>query len=366
MALSVPLQKFYEDKRVLVTGHTGFKGSWLVACLKEMGSAVTGIALPPPADQPSLFESARVAAGINSNFADVRELDSICRLMTEHQPEILIHNAAQALVLESYRHPVETYATNVMGTVNVLEAARHTSSVRAVVVITSDKCYENREWLWGYRESDPLGGRDPYSSSKGCAELVTNAYRKSFLEKNGISIASARAGNVIGGGDWAPDRLMPDLMRGLAGGQEIHIRHPRAVRPWQHVLDPVFGYLMLAQQLCERGLDLAGPWNFGPRSGAPVEVIVDRVLALWGETPGRVRKDESDSEKHEAHSLLLDSTKAERMLGWHPLLPLAEALEWTVKWYRSFADHPDSVVNVTSEQIHEYMRRACGLTSNGW
>jgi len=256
MVVKDSLQGFYKRKSVLVTGHTGFKGGWLATWLKMMGGRVSGLALPPESGPESFFVRAQVAKGINSCFADIRDLPSVLKFFKQVRPEIVFHNAAQALVLCSYKEPVETYATNVMGTVHVLEAARRTPSVRAVIIVTSDKCYENREWIWGYREHDPMGGYDPYSSSKGCAELVTAAYRRSFFNNGkAAAVASARAGNVIGGGDWAKDRLIPDLVRGITEHTAIRIRNPHALRPWQHVLEPLRGYLMLGQRLWQRKED---------------------------------------------------------------------------------------------------------------
>jgi CDP-glucose 4,6-dehydratase len=254
---------FWRDKRVLVTGHTGFKGSWLSLWLQSMGAELCGVALAPPTN-PALFDVARVAEGMDHQIADIRDYEKILTLMAEFKPEIVIHMAAQPLVRLSYKQPIETYATNVMGTVHVLEAARHVGSVRAIVNVTTDKCYKNREWVWGYREDEPMGGDDPYSNSKGCAELVSAAYRKSFLTEAGIALATARAGNVIGGGDWALDRLIPDVLRALESDSQVHIRKPHAIRPWQHVLEPLSGYLLLAQHLYDEGQVDAEGWNFGP------------------------------------------------------------------------------------------------------
>lgn len=282
------LANFWEGKRVLLTGHTGFKGGWLSLWLQSLGANVTGYALLPPT-QPSLYEVARVGDGMYSHIADIRDLDRLVAVMRETRPEIVIHMAAQPLVRYSYVNPVETYATNVMGTVNLLEAVRQVGGVRVVVNVTSDKCYENREWIWGYREHDPMGGYDPYSSSKGCAELVAAAYRNSFFNPeafgtHGVALASVRAGNVIGGGDWAEDRLIPDFMRAIMAGRAVVIRSPHAIRPWQHVLEPLSGYLLLAQHLWTDGPAFAEGWNFGPvdEDAKPVEWIVEQLTGLWG------------------------------------------------------------------------------------
>ena len=280
---------FWRGKRVFMTGHTGFKGSWLSLWLQSMGAQVVGYALAPPTN-PSLFEVAEVGKGMTSIIGDIRDLEKLRAVFTEHKPDIVIHMAAQPLVRYSYIEPVETYATNVMGTVNLLEAVRSTPSVKAVVNITSDKCYENREWVWGYRENEAMGGYDPYSSSKGCAELVASAYRNSYFhpdkyQQHGVAIASARAGNVIGGGDWAGDRLIPDILRAIVLGEPVHIRSPHAIRPWQHVLEPLSGYLQLAQKLYTDGTAYAEGWNFGPNEedAKPVQWIVEKLTESWGE-----------------------------------------------------------------------------------
>ncbi len=353
----------YRDKRVLVTGHTGFKGGWLATWLKLLGSRVTGLALPPEPADPSFFVSAQVADGMNSLTGDIRDPELVLRIFDQHRPEIVFHNAAQALVRRSYRDPVATYATNVMGTVHVLEAARQTPSVRAVVIVTSDKCYENREWVWGYREQDPMGGFDPYSSSKGCAELVTSAYRRSFFSTGGRSrkpalVASARAGNVIGGGDWSEDRLIPDLVCGIMRDSRIVIRNPRALRPWQHVLDPLYGYLLLAQQLANGGREFAEPWNFGPNQvSLPVADIAQRCMQLWGKDKGKatLQMAADKSHLHEAHHLKLDCSKAQARLGWEARLGVDEMLRWTVEWYRKVIQDPRCAQQLTCRQITQYM-----------
>jgi CDP-glucose 4,6-dehydratase len=329
---------FWHAKRVLLTGHTGFKGSWLSLWLQAMGAQLVGFALKPPTT-PSLFELANVAPGMTSIVGDIRDLPSLRAAMQQHQPEIVFHMAAQPLVRLSYQNPVETYSTNVMGTAHVLEAVRNCPSVRAVVNITTDKCYENREWAWGYRENEPLGGHDPYSSSKGCAELVTAAYRNSFFQQapagqRAVAVATARAGNVIGGGDWAQDRLVPDLLSAFASGRPVEIRNPHAVRPWQHVLEPLRGYLMLAEQLYLQGADYAEAWNFGPHDedSKPVGWIVQQMAALWGS--GAQWKCDTAAHPHEAHYLKLDISKARSRLDWQPALRLVQALDLSIAWAR--------------------------------
>jgi CDP-glucose 4,6-dehydratase len=345
---------FYSGKKVLVTGHTGFKGGWLTAWLKLLGAKVIGLALPPDT-QPNLFSAAGIGEQMSSKFGDIRELAVVSALFAEHQPEIVIHNAAQALVRRSYREPVETYATNVMGTVNVLEAARHAKTVRAVVVVTSDKCYENIGAAHGYVETDAMGGHDPYSSSKAAAELVTAAYRRScFSNPQGAAVASARAGNVIGGGDWAEDRLVPDIVRGIVSGKPVVIRRPQSVRPWQHVLEPVRGYLRLAQRLCEQGQRFAEPWNFGPRAEDAITVaqLAQKLISLWGSGGLEIQPD--PAAPHEAETLRLDCEKSHKQIGWTPALTLEQALDWTTDWYRAYQKDPRSAAAITKSQIQEY------------
>lgn len=344
---------FYRGKRVLVTGHTGFKGGWLAAWLKSLGAHVIGLALPPDTN-PNLFDAACLGCDMVSVLGDIRESSVVASVFEQHQPEVVFHNAAQPLVLRSYREPVATYATNVMGTVHVLEAVRNTPSVRAVVIVTSDKCYENREWFWGYREEDALGGADPYSSSKACAELVTAAYRQSFFSAEGTAaVATARAGNVIGGGDWCADRLVPDIVRGIAGNQPIVIRRPDSVRPWQHVLEPVRGYLLLAERLWDNR-EYAEAWNFGPRQADAVTVreVAQRLVSTWGKGELHIQPD--PSAPHEAQYLRLNTGKACNRLAWRPLLDLKQSLEWTAQWYRSYYDEPRSAGPRTAEQIQRY------------
>jgi CDP-glucose 4,6-dehydratase len=349
--------KFWQGKRVFMTGHTGFKGSWLSLWLQRLGADVCGFSLPAPTT-PSLFEVAHVAQGMTSLDGDIRDLGALQTAMTEYQPDIVIHMAAQPLVRYSYDHPVETYATNVMGTVNVLEAIRHTPSVRVGVMITTDKCYENREWVWGYREDEPMGGHDPYSSSKGCAELVISAYRNSYFppktySHHQVAIASARAGNVIGGGDWALDRLIPDIMRAIQDNRPVTIRSPHATRPWQHVLEPLSGYLCLAEQLWHNGDLYAEGWNFGPNDddAKPVSWIVDHLTQAWGE--GASWEVDGNNHPHEANYLKLDCSKAKARLGWMPRTSLATALEWIVEFYRAY-QAGEEMRSVTLEQIQRF------------
>ena len=348
---------FWGGKHVLLTGHTGFKGGWLSLWLQSMGATIVGYALPPPTTL-SLFEIAWVGKGMRSIIGDICDLAKLQSVFAEHKPEIVIHMAAQPLVRYSYQNPVETYATNVMGTVHLLEAVRNTPGVRAVVNITTDKCYENREWVWGYRENEPMGGYDPYSNSKGCAELVSSAYRSSFFNsknhaQHGVALATARAGNVIGGGDWAQDRLMPDIITSFEQGTSVSIRNPHAIRPWQHVLEPLRGYLTLAERLYEQGSSYAEGWNFGPNDQdvKPVGWIVQQMAALWG-GDARWQIDEGDH-PHEENYLKLDISKARSRLNWHPALRLEDALKLIVDWsnqYRAGAD----MRQFTLAQIHAY------------
>ena len=336
---------FWRNKRVFLTGHTGFKGSWLSLWLSTLGAEVTGYALAPPTD-PSFFNLCGIDQRLNSIIADIRDATTLGDTMRQAAPEIIIHMAAQPLVRESYRTPVETYATNVMGTVNLLEAARHCPSVRAIINVTTDKCYENREWVWGYRENEPLGGYDPYSSSKACSELVTSAYRNSFFSpkeysNHTVAVASARAGNVIGGGDWATDRLVPDCIRALLKKEEILIRSPHAIRPWQHVLEPLSGYLLLAQGLVEEGVQFGNAWNFGPpeSDARPVVWIVEKICSIWGQSA--TYRTDGLSHPHEATYLKLDCSKAHTELGWQPRWGLETALKSIVQWSQAYRDGDD-------------------------
>lgn len=355
-------QGFWFGRRVFITGHTGFKGSWLCLWLHRMGAQVFGYSLAPPTE-PSLFDLARVGVLVNSTIADVRDGERLQKAMHSARPEIVFHMAAQPLVRDSYKNPVETYAVNVMGTVNLLEAVRACNSIRAVVNVTTDKCYENREWPWGYRENEPMGGYDPYSSSKGCAELVTAAYRRSFFNshqsngssvQHGAAIATARAGNVIGGGDWATDRLICDCVRSLLAGGKILIRNPLAIRPWQHVLDPLSGYLLLAQKLYQEGPDYGDGWNFGPNDdeARTVEWIVQRLCDKWGEDASY--ENDETAHPHEAHCLKLDCSKAKAMLGWHPRWDLEKALDSIVEWVLAYKGGRD-IREISLKQLEDYI-----------
>jgi CDP-glucose 4,6-dehydratase len=345
---------FWRGRRVFLTGHTGFKGSWLSLWLHELGAQVTGFALPPPT-QPSLFEQARVHELLRSRLGDIRDLPALRQALGDAKPEVVFHMAAQSLVRRSYAEPVETFATNVMGTVNVLEAVRATPGVQAVVNVTTDKCYLNREWAWGYRESEPLGGHDPYSSSKACSELVTAAYRASFFVPQGgaARIATARAGNVIGGGDWAEDRLLPDVLKAFAAGRAVRLRNPGATRPWQHVLEPLRGYLVLAQQLAAHEPAVDDAWNFGPldQDVRTVQDVVETLAGQWGH--GARWEGDGGSHPHEAGLLKLDISKARSQLGWRPQLPLDKGLQWIVDWKRR-CDAGEDPREVTLAQIRAY------------
>ncbi len=348
---------FWQGKSVFLTGHTGFKGSWLSLWLEAMGASVTGYALSPPTE-PSLFSLAGIGRTIKSVNADIRDQARLREALTESAAGVVIHMAAQSLVRESYTDPVGTYATNVMGTVNLLEAVRDTPEVRAVIVVTSDKCYDNRERAEGYREDEAMGGYDPYSSSKGCAELVTAAYRRSFFSggatgKGMAAIASVRAGNVIGGGDWAKDRLVPDALNAFIAGRRVLIRNPGAIRPWQHVLEPLRGYLELAERLWSDGAAYAEAWNFGPDNddAKPVSWIVERLARNWGEPAGW--DVDGAPQPHEAGLLKLDCSKVRTRLGWSPRMDLPQALDWIVDWYRAFASKED-MRRFTLAQIAHY------------
>ena len=353
--------EFWRGKRVFLTGHTGFKGSWLCLWLQHLEAQVTGYALPPPTN-PSLFEQARVHEGITSHFGDIRDLKKLTVAMQAASPEIVIHMAAQPLVRQSYIDPVETYSTNVMGTVHMFEAVRNTPSVRAVVNVTTDKCYENHEDGRAYAEDEAMGGHDPYSNSKGCSELVSSAYRKSFFDTDGVrrsngsprvAVATARAGNVIGGGDWALDRLVPDIIRAFEKAKPVSIRNPHATRPWQHVLEPLRGYLTLAEKLHTIGNTYAESFNFGPHLNdvQPVQWVVERMAKHWG-GEASWQLDEGNH-PHEAHFLKLDIRKAAERLDWHPRMQLDTALEMSVNWARRRLSGHD-IRKITMEQIHQY------------
>ena len=351
-------KEFWYKKKVLVTGHTGFKGSWLSLMLHKLGSDIYGYALDPPTI-PSLFKDARIRDLITSHFGDIRDYKNLLQVIQSVKPEIVIHMAAQPLVKESYKNPVDTYSINVMGTVNLLEAVRNTPGIKAVVNVTTDKCYENREWHWGYRENEPLGGFDPYSNSKGCSELVTASYRNSFFNaqdysKHGVAIATARAGNVIGGGDWAEDRLIPDFVRAIIKGEEVKIRSPYSIRPWQHVLEPLSAYLMLAEKLYSEGPKFAEAWNFGPEESDSKNVswITGKFSDMWG--PEFSYSIDKDPHPHEAAWLKLDCSKARAELGWCPQVNLEKAIEATVKWYKIWKEEGDCR-SFTESQIRDFL-----------
>lgn len=349
---------FWKNKRVLITGHTGFKGSWLCLLLSEMESNIFGYALDPPTT-PSLFNEAKLEGLVSSYICDIRNYHKLLEIVQQCRPEIVFHMAAQPIVRESYNNPVDTYSVNVIGTVNLLEAIRHTPGVKAIVNVTTDKCYENKEWHWGYRENDPLGGHDPYSSSKACSELVTSSFRNSYFNlcdyfKHGVGIASARAGNVIGGGDWAKDRLIPDFMSSMIKGEEVKIRSPYAVRPWQHVLDPLTGYMVLAERLYTNGPAYSEAWNFGPddSESKSVEWIVNRFTDLWGK--GFTYTIDQNPHPHEASYLKLDCSKAKAKLEWLPFWDIDTALQCTVEWYKAWINK-NNMRKFTINQIIDYL-----------
>jgi CDP-glucose 4,6-dehydratase len=345
-------RNFWAGRRVFLTGHTGFKGAWTSMILSCLGAKVYGFALPPEHDE-CLFQVAGIERDVNHCIGDIRDLSGLSAALETAKPSVVLHMAAQSLVRPSYAEPVATYATNVMGTVHLLEAVRQVPEVQAVLVVTSDKCYENKGWVWGYRESDRLGGHDPYSNSKACAELVVDSYRRSFFGTEGApKIATARAGNVIGGGDWSRDRLVPDAIRAFIAGETIRLRNPKAVRPWQHVVDPVAAYLTLLEKMVVDGDQYAGEWNFGPiaASDVPVETVVERLIHYWG--PGPRWEIDAGVHPHEAAYLKLDCSKATTRLKWHPLIDMDGAIRLTAEWYRSFAAGAD-MRSLTLAQVKE-------------
>lgn len=360
------LEAAYRKRAVLVTGHTGFKGAWLCLWLRRLGAQVTGLALPPPQDQPSLFETIGGDELVAHTIADLRDAAAVQATIAAAEPEIVFHLGAQSLVRRSYREPLATYMTNVMGTAHVLEAVRHTPSVRAVVVVTSDKCYDSREWDWGYREIDALGGADPYSSSKGAAEIIVAAYRKSyFAGRDSALIGSGRAGNVVGGGDWSEDRLVPDIVRAAVRREPVVIRNPRAVRPWQHVLEPLHGYLTLgARLLIDEDEVWAEGWNFGPETGGVVDVgrLAELVIRAWGADGPTLQLGTRDPQPPETRVLRLDISKAAARLGWRPVLDLGETIELTVEWYKAHASGSTAMRALTERQIGAYMARRASQT----
>ena len=345
--------KFWKGKKVFLTGHTGFKGSWMVMWLHKLGASVKGYSLAP-STKPSLFEVCNLKDSVESHTGDIRDLDQLKKSMLDFDPEIVIHMAAQPLVLSSYSDPVGTYQTNVMGTVNLFEAIRECESVKAVVNVTTDKCYQNNEWPWGYRENEPMGGHDPYSNSKGCSELVTSAYRQSFFKDNtNVSIATARAGNVIGGGDWSDNRLIPDALRAFDECIPVSIRNPLAIRPWQHVIEPISGYLMLAEKLYNSDNEYAEPWNFGPndQDSKSVKEVLDFLVAQW---PSDVTwKKETNATPHEAQLLKLDISKAKSLLNWSPKWNLRTALQATIDWHLAWLDGSNMKI-FSLEQINNF------------
>jgi len=363
-------RSFWKNRVVFLTGHTGFKGSWLSLWLSALGARITGYALAPPT-QPNLFEQAGIARLARSIHGDIRDFPRLKAALAECRPEVVIHLAAQSVVARGYDDPIETYSSNVMGTLHLFEALRQLRQPCALINVTSDKCYENREWVWGYRENEPMGGRDPYSNSKSCAELVTSAYRESFFPEDsvashGIALASARAGNAIGGGDWTPNQLIPDLVRAFVAGRPCLIRNPMAIRPWQFVLEPLRGYLMLAQKLSDSPSRFACGWNFGPAEAdaQPVSSLADELARLWG--PRASWAQDSAVHPHEAHLLKLDTSKAKACLNWRPVLPLQQALSWIVEWYQAFAAGED-LPALTRKQIERYeafAQEAYAMTGN--
>jgi len=350
---------FWKNKKVLITGHTGFKGSWLCMLLNQQGAKVFGYALNPPTE-PSLYKICNIDSYVDSTIADIRDFETLHKTIERVNPEIIIHMAAQPLVRESYKNPVETYQINVMGTVHLLEAVRQIGGVKALVNVTTDKCYENKEWSWGYRENEPMGGYDPYSNSKGCSELVTSSFRNSFFNtstyaQHGLALASGRAGNVIGGGDWADDRLIPDIIRAIAQGEKVKIRSPFAIRPWQHVLEPLTGYLTLAEKLYTEGTKYAEGWNFGPmdEDAKPVEWIVQKLCAKWGDNASY--EIDKNPQPHEATYLKLDCSKARQALQWQPRWRLERTLNSIVEFTKAY-QNKENIQDICNKQIADYLQ----------
>ena len=355
------MNEFWNGKRVLITGHTGFKGSWLAFWLKMLGAEVCGYALAPETN-PNLFENLQLEGEIKSVTGDICDLENFERILKDFHPEIIFHLAAQSLVRRSYRQPVDTYKTNVIGTINILEAVRQTNFVKSIVIITTDKVYENKEWHWAYREIERLGGYDPYSNSKACAELAVSAYRNSFFSESNCLIATARAGNVIGGGDWSEDRLLPDVFRSLIYGEKLEIRNPHSIRPWQHTLEPLAGYMKLGEKLYEGEKNFAEAWNFGPsdEDSKPVGWVLEEIRKIWNEPVNW--EIAGGAQRHEARLLKLDSAKAKSELNWLPKLSLAEALTLTAEWYRGFKDNRD-LIELTENQITYYQDKNAAKTA---
>jgi CDP-glucose 4,6-dehydratase len=360
MEMKSPVEEFWKGKKVFVTGHTGFKGSWLCLLLNYLGAEVYGYALKPPTN-PSLYNLCKIDSIVNSTIDDIRDLAKLKACLLKSQAQILIHMAAQPLVRYSYLNPVETYEVNVMGTVNLLESARYASKLKSVVIVTTDKCYENKEWYWGYRENEPMGGYDPYSNSKGCAELITSSFRSSFFNPkeykyHGVALASARAGNVIGGGDWADDRLIPDFIRAIVHGEKIKIRSPYAIRPWQHVLEPLSGYLALCEKLYSTGNEFAEGWNFGPDDSDAKNVvwITEQLCSLWGENASF--EIDTNPQPYEANYLKLDCSKAKAKLNWYPKWSIEKTLKSIVEWNKAYLAGEDMKI-FTENQIKEYFQK---------
>ncbi|MDA1100161.1 MAG: CDP-glucose 4,6-dehydratase [Proteobacteria bacterium] len=362
---AVPSPDFWRGKRVFLTGHTGFKGCWLSLWLTTLGARVCGYSLAPSSD-PCMFEVLGLAQSCESKIGDIRDKENLQEELSEFEPEIVFHLAAQPLVRQSYITPLETFSTNVMGTANLLDACRDLTALRAIVCVTTDKVYENREWLWAYRETEALGGHDPYSASKACAEFVASAYRNSFFSNDSqISVATARAGNIVGGGDWADDRLLPDCIRAITSAQELEIRHPGAIRPWQHALEPLCGYLLLAENLFSGNKDYATAFNFGPSNERLISVksIVEMVADCWDGALS-FRLHEADAARHEANILALDSTKSRQLLNWQPKLSAMKAVQMSIDWYKAFYDSGSKtlMIDLTENQIADYSRKLCGPT----